>query len=583
MMKWMNQVFKFFGSLKLAVTLIVILGIAFGVGTFIEADHGTHAAQVLVYRTTWMSVLMALLALNLLASALDRIPWKKKHVGFLTTHLGIILMLLGALVTQGFGIEGQLQIREGEQEGRMSLAGPLIQVVSIDSGGRWTFLPEQHVFPWTGRKLLDAGDRTPFRLSMLADYPKAKFQEEIVEGESGSPALHVTLKGSMASSDQWLVLDDASRSSYNLGPAAIRFTAERILPETKKTGSGFGTLRFDFESGTHIEIPLESNSQGRTYPLEGTPFQVEVKQIFKDAVVNQNQLMERSEEWQNPAVQLILKGAEISEQHTVFAQFPDFPTIHGLKPSEAHVRIAYEVPQFAEQTSQNEIRFIAKPKGLPDFQVKSKQGLMEGAVRLGEDVSTGWMDFKFSVDRYLERAKIKTEYMPLPNVSKDEEARSVMQLELETAGSKQAVWLSQGEVAHVSVGGSDYHVIYGLRTVPIGFQVALRDFMMDTDPGTNRPASFKSEVTLQDPSRGIEQDVLIQMNEPLKHKGFKVYQSAYHLEPGKPDISIFTVAKDPGNPLKYAGAIILVSGILMLFYVKPFSTLKTSDPKLRSR
>jgi hypothetical protein len=55
------------------------------------------------------------------------------------------------------------------------------------------------------------------------------------------------------------------------------------------------------------------------------------------------------------------------------------------------------------------------------------------------------------------------------------------------------------------------------------------------------------------------------------------------LQPGEPDISIFTVAKDPGNPLKYAGAIFTVGGIVMLFYVKPFSTLRTSDPKLRRK
>ena len=111
----------------------------------------------------------------------------------------------------------------------------------------------------------------------------------------------------------------------------------------------------------------------------------------------------------------------------------------------------------------------------------------------------------------------------------------------------------------------------------------LKDFIMDKDPGTDRPASFKSEVVLKDPMKGIEREHLIQMNEPLKHRGFKLYQSAYHVEPGRPDISIFTAARDPGNPLKYTGAIVMVLGILMLFYTKQFSTLKGSDPRLRSK
>ncbi|HLD56557.1 MAG TPA: cytochrome c biogenesis protein ResB, partial [Candidatus Omnitrophota bacterium] len=132
-------------------------------------------------------------------------------------------------------------------------------------------------------------------------------------------------------------------------------------------------------------------------------------------------------------------------------------------------------------------------------------------------------------------------------------------------------------------GGADYHVMYGLKTKPMGFQIELVDFMIDTDPGTNQPASFKSAVKLKDLSLGINRDLVIQMNRPLKHRGFKVYQSAYQQEAGQPEVSIFTVARDPGNPLKYTGAVIMIAGILMLFYVKPFSTLKGSDPKLRNK
>jgi cytochrome c biogenesis protein ResB len=125
--------------------------------------------------------------------------------------------------------------------------------------------------------------------------------------------------------------------------------------------------------------------------------------------------------------------------------------------------------------------------------------------------------------------------------------------------------------------------MYGLKTKPLGFQIKLMDFIIETDPGTDRPASFKSLVTLKDAARGFSRDQVIQMNEPLKHRGFKVYQTAYQLAPGEPDISIFTVARDPGNALKYTGAVIMISGILTLFYVKPFSTLKSSDPKLRNK
>ena len=115
------------------------------------------------------------------------------------------------------------------------------------------------------------------------------------------------------------------------------------------------------------------------------------------------------------------------------------------------------------------------------------------------------------------------------------------------------------------------HLIYGLETKPMGFELALKDFIMDTDPGTNKPASFKSAVTLVDVSKGIQRDVTIQMNEPLNYRGYTVYQSGYQVTPGEPDVSVFAVARDPGIPVKYAGAIIMITGILLLFYTVSFS------------
>ncbi len=530
-----------------------------------------------------MAFLLFLLALNLLASALDRIPWKKKHTGFLTTHLGIILMLSGALVTQIFGVEGQVQIQEGNTESRMTLAEPLLHVIAIDSGQDWIFPIESHVFPWMGREKLRADFATPVNVYLLRDYQKAKHEEEIQQAEKGSPALHVSLKGSMASVEEWLFLDHPEKGSVQLGPAAIRFSKDSIRLQKEKKTSEWGALKFNFESGASQEISLDSASVGKSFPLRGTPYRAEVHRIFKDAVVNGGELVDHSNEWQNPAVQLTLEGGGLSERHTVFSKFPEFPTLHGLKPSEAHVRIAYEVSGFSSEAEKNEVRFVYQSNSLPEYQVKKGNELKSGKVELNQEIETGWMDFKFTVDSYLEQAVIHESYAPLPNISEHKEAVPVIQVEFEKGDAKRSVWLVQGEMGHFSLGGSDYHAVYGLRTGLLGFQVELKDFMMDTDPGTDRPASFKSLVKLKDPMRGIEREQIIQMNEPLKHRGFKLYQSAYHVQPGEPDISIFTAARDPGNPLKYTGAIVMVLGILMLFYTKPFSTLKGSDPKLRSK
>lgn len=577
----MGVTFKFFASLKLAVALIIALAAVISVGTLIESSHGTEAAQVLVYRRPWFGFLLALLALNLFASALERLPWKKKHIGFLTTHLGIILLLIGSMVTVAFGIEGQLVIEEGKTEGRISLDRPLVELFSTDSEFRWTYDFRPVAFPWSGRKELESSSQSPLRIYLLNQYPKAEAVEEVHPKPGGNPALHFSLQGSMAAGEHWLFLDDLQRSQISLGPAVARFARDPIVIDSSPKKKA-GRLKFTFEDGKIVSVPVEERNLTKVVPLEGTPYRLQIARMFKNAAVEGKSLVEKPGAMENPAVQLTLEGNGFSEQHTVFAKFPDFPTQHGMKPSQAGVRILYEAAG-SSGSPKNELRFVFQKDSLPKFQVKKGETVTDGTVELGKEVATGWMDIQFSVDQYLKEAELHRVYRPLPSGTTRTDTTSSIQTELAKGDERETLWLAQGETRHISLGGKDYHLVYGLRTLPIGFQIELKDFLVDTDPGTERPASFKSEVILKDVQRGIHRDVLIQMNEPLKHRGFKVYQSGYQQTPGAPDISIFTVAKDPGNPLKYAGAIVMVSGFLMLFYIKPLSTLKTSDPKLRRK
>ena len=100
----------------------------------------------------------------------------------------------------------------------------------------------------------------------------------------------------------------------------------------------------------------------------------------------------------------------------------------------------------------------------------------------------------------------------------------------------------------------------------------LRDFRLEQYPGTSRPASFESDVTLKDDGRGLVRNQTVSMNKPLIYRGFRIYQSGYSQPQGEPEISIFSVGKDPGVPVKYAGTIVMVTGIIMMFYFRRFSS-----------
>ena len=579
-----NDILKFLASLWCAIFLIVAVAVVIAAGTIIESSYGTEAAQILVYQTPWFAIILLLLATNLSASALSRWPWKKKHVGFLTTHLGIILILMGSLATQRFGIEGQVAITEGDSESRITLFQPLLEMISTNTNEHWAGEPKLHALPWTGRQPIHLKSPGPVSAVMLQDFPKAKAEESAQESADGLPALHFSLVGSMAGANEWLILDSPTRQEMTMGAATIRFSREPIRTEKKRDSEAraTGAIRFHFDSGKTLEVPIDENSAGKRIELSGTPYQIKITRLLRDAIVEQNQLMDRSEEWRNPALELNLTGQGIEEHHTVFANFPDFPTVHGRKPSAASVRIEFRMMSTASISPKNELRFINRENELPRYQIKKGDEIREGIVKLGETVETGWMDFKFTVDQFYPRAKLGKIYTPLPSGSQRNDAVRVMQAEFSDGTNREVRWLEQGEVATFGLGKREMHAVYGLKTMPLGFALLLKDFKMDTDPGTERPASFKSDVTLKDVAKGINRDLTIQMNEPLSHRGFTIYQSAYQVRPGQPDVSIFSVARDPGIAVKYAGAVIMVGGILLLFYAKPYSTLKTGDPKMRT-
>ncbi|MDQ6624147.1 MAG: cytochrome c biogenesis protein ResB, partial [Verrucomicrobiota bacterium] len=109
-----NRVFKFFASIKLAVVLLAVLIVAAIAGTLYESSFDAKVARAYVYGAPWFNLWLLLLVANLTASALSRWPWRKHHVAFLVTHLGIITLLFGSLIGRLWGIEGTITLFKGD-------------------------------------------------------------------------------------------------------------------------------------------------------------------------------------------------------------------------------------------------------------------------------------------------------------------------------------------------------------------------------------------------------------------------------------------------------------------------------------
>ncbi|GAB4227424.1 MAG: hypothetical protein Tsb0021_04310 [Chlamydiales bacterium] len=83
-------------------------------GTFLEAQTESHAyASFYLYQHPIFVLLLWMLFINILFASLRRWPFKIRHVPFLITHLGLLMILGGALTKAYFGIQGFLPLVEG--------------------------------------------------------------------------------------------------------------------------------------------------------------------------------------------------------------------------------------------------------------------------------------------------------------------------------------------------------------------------------------------------------------------------------------------------------------------------------------
>ncbi len=112
----MRKVLSTLASLKLTVVLILLIGLVLSAGTILESMRGVEAAKG-VYEASWFYALQGLFALNVICALIDRWPQNRWRIGFAVTHVSILLILLGAIVTVFFKQEGQLSLQEGQESG----------------------------------------------------------------------------------------------------------------------------------------------------------------------------------------------------------------------------------------------------------------------------------------------------------------------------------------------------------------------------------------------------------------------------------------------------------------------------------
>lgn len=122
-----------------------------------------------------------------------------------------------------------------------------------------------------------------------------------------------------------------------------------------------------------------------------------------------------------------------------------------------------------------------------------------------------------------------------------------------------SLWLTAPQA--VEVDGRILQAALRFRRSYKPYALRLIDFRHDRYVGTDTPKNFSSLVRLTDPGRGVDREVLIWMNHPLRYDGETFYQSSFRGE----TVTILQVVRNPGWLMPYVSCGMVAGGLLAQF------------------
>ena len=114
-----KEVYSLISSYKTSLVLLMVYAAGLAAATFIEKFFGSAAAKSVVYYAPYFIFLQMLLVANFIAACFRYGLFASKRLGLLVTHVGFIVVLLGAFVSYIFGEDGYIHLREGEKSNKI--------------------------------------------------------------------------------------------------------------------------------------------------------------------------------------------------------------------------------------------------------------------------------------------------------------------------------------------------------------------------------------------------------------------------------------------------------------------------------
>jgi len=547
---WKNPIIAFLSSLKLSAVLMVLVAVASAKGTFLENDYGRDGAYDLVYDARWFEALLAMVTVSLILLFFKRWPYRLKQSGFALLHLSIVVILISSGITRYFGYEGVMSIREGQSVDYMFTDKSHIKAGLGQDTASFPVRLWKYGTNDIWHKVTLGGQDYDLGVTEYWPYFGTKWEE----GPGGVPAIQFghTHDGNVHTEN----LKQGEKTSFH--GVETRFLTGDFMGGV--SASTYGDLRVHID-GTSCTIPVEPGSDSATdcggFKFRITEFQTDFKVGGGTSTAGP---------MVNPMIRVeVTDPAGETGERILFAFHPDFSMGHGGgEDAFADLDILYSYSQGIEFSAGGSTG--VRGRASFDLQTLDMNSQEEGDIPAGtvfdvtEEVIYAGVDNDFS----LVPVKVMASVIEVPGLSDNENARAAARVEIRNRSGESAelIVLEHDRGKPVTLGGESFTLSYGPAVIPLDYSVHLDDFVLQTYPGSQNPATYESWVTVTDPARGVQgEKVHIFMNNPMNHAGSKHFQSSYDQDLGG---TVLTVNHDPGKLPTYFGYFLISLGFILI-------------------
>lgn len=590
-----NPIFRFLGSIKLAVPLLSAIVIILIGATFYESQVGSTTVQQQIYKSPWFGGLMFLLALNLGISALSRYPWRgARKIGFALTHTGLIVIIAGSAAVIHLGSEGMLPLRtDGLANSQIRVEGDLLEVMSPDGevaqGNVW---------------VKSDGSLSPNRVGKVSLISYTDQALKTVHFNPGgtvdNPAVQLSLTSNRMGQqlNRWLAIAPSSYSKVSLGPAELEILAVEseselqslLSPPSKTDENPWGKLQVNFQ-GQQKTIDIHPNN---TESVKLGNLTLKVVNFWSDfRLDSNNQPVSLSNSLRNPAVKLqVLRNRVSSEDDEEISAFteqkPGFLTDsieqwfvfgHQELPPVRTVISGEQIKdldiqyQFSPQQTEDYFHVIVTPADELYYTANSSQGFQSGKLKVGQSVNPGWADFQITLEQLIPQAQLEREVIPVANSNLEGTPALLVKM---PSGTE--TWLPWGEPTVVEDANKEWLAAFSPKLLQLPFAIKLEDFIVERNEGSESVAMWTSQIRIEDPHNGFSERRQVWMNHPTWYKGWKIAQASWN--PGDLQQSTLQVKREPAwvTALTWSGSGLVVLGIAVMFY-GPWLARKLPTPQ----